>query len=79
MHNPADHASVIDPRLDPCVGRQQRFQPCELSIGRPKQIANYEPPLAGSMNHERPLLEILIGPEPRAASPGQGHYSAKLF
>src|SRR5262245_29779629 len=53
MHDAADHAAVIHPRLAPDVRCQLRFDPAPLLVRQPKQLAAHYPRPLSRKNHYR--------------------------
>jgi hypothetical protein len=43
MHDPADHAAIINSRLAPCIGRKRRSEPVEMLVAERDIVPIHQP------------------------------------
>ena len=65
MHDAADNAPVIDPRLASRIARQKWGEPRKLILCQPETIAIHRGLLSETVNHIFAGKGIFMGPDPR--------------
>jgi hypothetical protein len=60
MHDPADHAPIINARFASRVGRQMGLDLRKLRVRQPKLVPNHPHSPSGAVNHNKLAMPITL-------------------
>ena len=60
MHDAADDAPIINPRLAARIGRKMRFNPRKLCIRQPEQVPIHCRFLSEAVNHNALIMPMIL-------------------